>query len=129
MLRTQYHFRRSERGLLAWSVRRLVALSANLPIRKIEVTRIAELDEDRWYSHGSVLPTCRSVVQHCSLMVNADLAHPIILDQAGRVMDGMHRVCKALMQGVVELPAVQFTQDPDPDYVGRSPETLPYSDA
>jgi hypothetical protein len=129
MLRAQYHLRHSERGLLAWSVRRLVALSTNLPIRKIEVASIAELDEDHWYSHGSAIPTCKSVVEHCSLIVDADLSYPIILDQAGRVMDGMHRVCKALMQGVGELPAVQFMQDPEPDYVGQSPETLPYGDA
>src|SRR6266478_5486448 len=32
----------------------------------------------------------------------------IILDNSGRVMDGMHRVCKALLQGIDTVAAVQF---------------------
>ena len=65
-------------------------------------------------------------MEHCSLIVQADLAYPVILDQSGRVMDGMHRICKALMQGIPRVSAVQFVSDPEPDYVGREPESLPY---
>lgn len=125
MIRPQYHFRPSERGLLAWDVRRLVALSRGLPVHDVALSEIAEIDENHWYFHGSV-PTCRSIVEHCALIEAADLAWPIILDARGRVMDGMHRVCKALMTGIGTLPAVQFDQDPEPDYVGREPESLPY---
>ena len=31
-------------------------------------------------------------------------------------MDGMHRVCKALMEGNKTICAVQFKHDPEPDY-------------
>lgn len=41
-------------------------------------------------------------------------------------MDGMHRVAKAALQGRNEIEAVQFDEDPDPDYVGREPDELPY---
>ena len=61
-------------------------------------------------------------------MLAADLAYPIILDSAGRVMDGMHRVSKALMQGATQIAAVQFEQDPAPDYVDCDPDLLPYDD-
>jgi hypothetical protein len=44
-------------------------------------------------------------------------------------MDGMHRVCKALLQGIDTVAAVQFDVDPEPDYVGRDPNSLPYDDA
>lgn len=129
MIRAQYHFRHSERGVLAWEIRRLIALSKQLPVREIELCQITELDQDHWYRHGNVAPSCRSVVEHCSLIVNADLSYPIILDQSGRVMDGMHRVCKALMQGASKIAVVQFESDPEPDYVDRDPHSLPYDDA
>ncbi|MOA54550.1 hypothetical protein D3C78_1781890 [compost metagenome] len=61
-------------------------------------------------------------------MLAADLAYPIILDSEGRVMDGMHRVSKALMQGATHIDAVQFEQDPAPDYVDCDPDALPYDD-
>ena len=126
MVRPQYHFRESENGLLAWDVRRLIKLTSELAMKNIKIAEIAELDENHWYTHE--VPSCRSIIEHCDLIQNADLSHPIILDPKGRVMDGMHRVCQAAMKGVAELPAVQFESDPEPDYVGRDPDSLPYDD-
>lgn len=90
MIRAQYHFRKSSRGLLAWDVRRLVQLSSELPVRQVPVAAIAELDEDHWYADGSGTPNCRSIAEHCALILATDLSYPIILDVFGRVMDGMH---------------------------------------
>ncbi len=126
MLRAQYHFRHSEGGLLAWDVRRLVALSQGLPVLEVPVADIQELDEPHWYSHGTGTPTCRSISEHCSLIQAADLSHPIILDASGRVMDGMHRVCKALVLGASGIKAVQFARTPEPDFIGQEPDSLPY---
>ena len=89
---------------------------------------MAELSENHWYGHDSVEPTCRSIVEHCSLILASDMSYPIILDCTGRVMDGMHRVCKALMEGATSIAAVQFLADPEPDYVNRTPESLPSDD-
>jgi hypothetical protein len=102
MIRPQYHFRNSQKGLLAWDVRRLVKLSEHLPVRRVKVSEIAEVDENHWYFYGNVTPTCRSIVEHCALIRDSDLSIPIILDQAGRVMDGMHRVCKAILEDEVD---------------------------
>ncbi|WP_439834433.1 hypothetical protein [Aeromonas caviae] len=110
-VRAQYHFRASEQGLLAWDVRRLIRLSRN-----------------HWYGHGDATPTVRSVVAHCQLMMAADLAYPILLDSAGRVMDGMHRVGKALMLGHSHIEARRFAVDPEPDYQDCDPDALPYDD-
>lgn len=113
---------------MAWDVRRLIAASRHLPVRQVRVADIAEVDENHWYAHGRTRPTCRSIVEHCVLIEAADLSYPIILDARGRVMDGMHRVCKALLHHMESLPAVQFDEDPEPDFVGREPESLPYDD-
>ena len=69
--------------------------------------------------------TCRQVVGHARLMLDCDLAFPVILSSDGRVMDGMHRICRALFEGLGEVEAVRFIEDPEPDYIGVDPDDLP----
>lgn len=124
MIRPQYHLRDSPEGLLAWDVKGLIERTRSLPSVRIKLSKIAELDENYWYPRG--LPTGRSIVEHLALIEAADLDFPIILDASGRLMDGMHRVCKALARGEKTILAVQLEQTPEPDYVGVSEEDLPY---
>ena len=123
-MRKQYYCRSSPRGLLAWDVDRLVVLSRDFPVRAVPLDDIRELDEPV-FGEGEP-PTWRSVVDHVRLMDEADFIHPIILAADGCVMDGRHRVAKALREGRETIDAVQFTEDPPPDYVGRDPDDLPY---
>ncbi|MGB6689825.1 MAG: hypothetical protein WBE76_18470 [Terracidiphilus sp.] len=125
-MRTQYHFRKSERGLCAWSVERLIELSRGLPRGRVQLAEIREIDEPFWTDGEGQKLTCRQIVDHARLMRECDLAHPIILSSDGRVMDGMHRVCKALLEGLSEIEAVRFIEDPEPDYIGVDPDDLPY---
>ncbi len=122
-MRKQYYFCESDRGLLAWDVDRLVKLAASLPAQQILLSSIRELDEPFWPDSQ---PTCRDFVEHAQLMEETDLRYPIILSFEGRVMDGMHRVCKALLEGRVAIDAVRFEQELEPDHVGRHPNELPY---
>jgi hypothetical protein len=124
-MRTQYYFRQSPQGLCAWDVHRLVELSRTLPRERIPLSAIRELDEPYWGNEGTRTLTCRQVVDHACLMLDCDLAFPIILSSDGRVMDGMHRVCKALLENHTDIETVRFTQDPEPDYIGVQPDDLP----
>ena len=123
-MRKQYYFRPSDRGLLSWDVDRLVELSQSLPRKRVPLSAIRELDEI-WVSDDEPL-TWRMIVAHMELIEAADLSFPIILSAAGAVMDGMHRVAKAVMEGREEIEAVQFDEDPAPDHVGLGPNELPY---
>ena len=125
-MRKQYHFWPSDRGLQAWDVERLIALSRDLPRRRVPLAEIREIDEVHWFDDDYQRPTCRAVLEHMAYIDEADLSFPIILAADGRVMDGMHRVAKAVRGGRTEIEAVQFTDDPAPDYVGRHPRDLPY---
>ena len=127
-MRKQYHFRPSERGLLAWDVDRLVELTSDLTPVDIPLSAISELDEPFWYGRDGDIATCRSVALHAKLMGETDLSYPIILSRDGGVMDGMHRVCKALTCGNKTISAVQFKKDPEPDHVGIAPEDLSYEE-
>jgi hypothetical protein len=123
-MRKQYYFRASPRGLLAWDVDRLVNLTRDLPVRAVPLTEIREIDERVFGDEEP--PTWRSFVGHVQLMEAAELKYPIILAADGAVMDGMHRVAKALRDGRPTIDAVQFSEDPPPDFVGRGPDELPY---
>lgn len=127
-MRAQYHFRQSSQGLRAWNVRRLVGLSSTLPRERVPLSAIRELDEPYWSGEPETSITCRQIAEHARLIRDCDFAFPIILSNDGRVMDGMHRVCKAFVDCLGEIEAVRFLQDPEPDYVGVHPDDLPYDD-
>ena len=125
LMRKQYHFRPSEKGLLAWDINRLVELSKHLTPYQARVDSIQELNENYWFSRDAQ-PTCAKIIEHMRLMQEADLCYPIILSSDGRVMDGMHRVAKAFLEGLEFVEAVKFEETPEPDYIGRQPNDLSY---
>ena len=124
MIRPQYHLRESLKGLLAWDVERLIRLSEGLPVFQLSLSEISEIDQNHWFQR--IVPTCRSIAEHSQLIEDADLSFPVIVDPGGRVMDGMHRVCKALMLEKESILAVRLSELPEPDFVGVLPEDLPY---
>ena len=125
-MRKQYHFRPSPGGLHAWDVQRLIALTDRLPTEEIALARIAEIDENWWYAHESE-PTVRSIVEHLRLVNEVDLAYPIIIDPDGRVMDGMHRVAKALLLGHTTIEAKRLPELPAPDHTDHQTDDPPRS--
>ena len=123
-MRKQYYFRESERGLLAWDVDHLVELSRNFSRKSIPIDAIRELDEP--WAGVDERRSWRAVVDHMRLINEADLSFPIILSADGLVMDGRHRIAKAALEGRNFIDAVQFDNDPPPDYVGVDPDDLKY---
>jgi probable phosphoglycerate mutase len=98
---------------LIYNVERLWELAKSLPTKRVPLEQIKELDEDCWF--GGKAPTLRQVGEHARRIHNADFSHPIILNAAGGLMDGGHRVVKAWLDGKTEIEAVQFDSDPEPD--------------
>jgi hypothetical protein len=125
-MRRQYCFRQTDKGCLIWDVRRLIEISRDFPIINIPLTEIKELDENFWYDNPQNVPTCRSIANHAKLIQETDLKYPIIMCSEGRTMDGMHRVCKALMLGNKSIGAKKLIEMPEPDYIDVSAEDLPY---
>jgi len=124
-LHQQYHFRESENGLLAWDVLRLIKLSKDFAVIQVPVNEIAELKEVYWFSLGAP-PITEDIAQHAKQIFEADLSYPIILCPEGRVMDGIHRACKAFLEERKTISAVRFSELHKPDYVGKQPDELPY---
>ena len=124
-LHQQYHFRQSESGLLAWDVLRLIELSTDFKVHQVPLTDIRELEETYWFGLGAP-PISKDIALHAKQIYEADLTYPIILCPEGRVMDGMHRVCRAYLEENSTILAVKFLELHDPDYVGKQPDELPY---
>jgi hypothetical protein len=121
-MRKQYNFWPGEIGLDAWDVDRLIELSCNLPVKQVPLDSIWELDAPYWGQPLSV----RQVADHVRWVQAVDTSYPIILAAEGRVMDGMHRVVRALLEGRTTIAAVQFEVQPEPDYRNCRPEDLSY---
>jgi hypothetical protein len=128
-VRKQYHFWPAASGSSlfdAWDVDTLITLSAGLPIEQVDVASIGDLDTDYWSDGSGSTRTVRQIVEHARLMLAADLSYPVILGFDGRVMDGMHRIARALLDGREQLPVRRFRTPLPPDHVDVRPDELSY---
>lgn len=125
-MRKQYHFRRINQQLYALDVDRLIQLTQELQSETIALKDIKEYNETYWYSDEGDSPTCRSITEHIKLIQEADLAYPIIICPEGKLMDGMHRVVKAHLEGWTSIQAFRLAMLPKPDYIDVDPNDLPY---
>jgi hypothetical protein len=88
-------------------------LAKSLPVKRVRLSELDGFDEVRWFcGPRNILPTCRVIAEHARDIYECDLSYPIILSPTGEVLDGWHRICKAYVQGVAELDAVQLTTMP-----------------
>lgn len=94
-------------GKSVWSIPRLFNLSSKLPVLDVP---IEHLNIYNTYKEISL----REMVSHFNAVNAADLSYPIILDEDGIIMDGRHRIMKALMLGRKTIKAVRFEQNPPP---------------
>jgi hypothetical protein len=127
-MRKQYSFWPGVGGFDAWDVDRLIRLSAHLPVKQVALDTIGELDSVYWFDDVSERPTVRKVLEHLRLIEEVDVSCPVILGTDGHVMDGMHRIARALLDGHDTINAVQFEVQPEPDYRGCQPDELPYDE-
>ena len=127
-MRQQYHSRKTDDGLYIWDVHKLVEQSKALPIVDVPLSDIKELDENYWFDGDWPVLNVRNIAVHAMLIEQCNLDYPIILDSQGRIMDGMHRCCRALIDNQKTIKAVQFEEDPEPHYIDVPIETLPHDD-
>lgn len=90
-----------------WNVPRLVALSADLPVYDAQLASLC-------LANTVYRENMRGMVSHMKNVLDADLKKPIILDEDGDIMDGRHRIMKALLEGKETIKAVRFDKNPTP---------------
>lgn len=94
-------------GRHSWDVSRLFELSRNLPVMEVPLDHLCV-----HYLYEKI--TLRDMVMHMQAVNDADLNMPIILDEDGELMDGRHRLMKAMLTGAETIKAVRFDENPAP---------------
>lgn len=83
----------------------------NLPVTTYYIDREKILDELVMWQ----IKNFRDFLVHFRRVDNADFSNPLIVRSDGYIMDGWHRIARALLHGVAELPQKRFIVDPEPD--------------
>lgn len=111
---TEFHDRVIDGRRFSWDVSRLRAMTEGLEPCDVPVASIFEFEEVYWFD-GDYRPTCRAVLEHAQRIEAADLTDPILLAPDGYLIDGMHRVAKAVLHGVEAIPAIRLSAYPVAD--------------
>lgn len=124
-----------------WEVAAISSESRELPTFEIHIDKLTECREE-WFGHKPPSDSAHALAhawpetpaedafpvglsesgrqidrwQWIKIM-NADLAQPIILSAAGWVMDGAHRIAKAILHNRSTILCKQFAKDPPPGTV------------
>ena len=114
--RRQTHSTEIDGKRYIWFTDRLWTLAQELPEFDIEVESFQELDRDCWFGTGRT-PTIREVAAHCERINQVNTGLPVVINENGRLMDGGHRLARALLEGNETIKAVQFAQMPEPDAI------------
>lgn len=93
-------------GKNTWSVARLIELSRDFPVYEVPIMAMGI------YKIYEV--NMREFVMHMKTVLAADLDYPIILDEDGEIMDGRHRLMKAMLEGKETIKVVRFQKNPAP---------------
>jgi len=90
-----------------WNISRLIDMSKELEVIEIPLRHL-----DLGILQKAYEP--REFVMHMRAVLEADLRYPIILDENGEIMDGRHRILKALHLNKKTIKAVRFDENPSP---------------
>jgi hypothetical protein len=84
-----------------WTASELVDRAKDLPVLKIPL-------EHMYIDYKFEEMSLRALVSHMMTVLDCDLRYPIILDKDGVIMDGRHRLMKALLEGKKYILAKRF---------------------
>jgi len=110
-LHCQLENNKFQNGNQVWGITRLIERakdleSFDLPLQGIDIgTKI-------W----DAIQSPKKLAEHMKQVMAADLNYPVIMDEEGFIMDGWHRVAKALLEGRATIKAVRFDVTPACDY-------------
>lgn len=90
-----------------WSVDRLIQLSKDFDVMDVPLDHI-----NVYFTYNDL--RARDFVMHMKAVLDCDLKCPIILDEDGEIMDGRHRLMRAMLEGKKTIKAVRFDENPRP---------------
>ncbi|MBF0399973.1 MAG: chromosome partitioning protein ParB [Magnetococcales bacterium] len=106
----QQYIETTDKKKSIWFVSRICDLARNLPVFDLPLVGI-----NTWGLEPKI-ENWNDWISHVNKVMNANLSHPIILSGNGEVMDGRHRIAKAILYGKKTIKAVRFNVTPDCDF-------------
>lgn len=101
-------------GPNVWKVNSLLHHVADQDLEPFDLPLCAIHIGEKVWETGDM--SVKQFVIHWRRASKADLKYPVIMDADGFIMDGWHRVAKALFLGMSTIKAVRFDETPDHDY-------------
>jgi len=105
------HNQRYGNGNGQYVIGNLISRAKSLPVKEMPMDHL-----NLYHLKIAAGESLRQFVSHIKAVMEADLNCPIILDEEGYVMDGRHRIAKALLEGKETIKYVRFEETPAPDY-------------
>ena len=97
-------------GNKRYNVNACITIAASLPVRELVI-------EDMFIDYASPCKDhLRSFIEHMQMVNDADLSYPIIMNENGVIIDGRHRLAKAIIEGHETIKTVRFKSDPESCY-------------
>ena len=90
-------------GSRCWAVTNLIEQAKGLPVFDLPLCCI-NVASKVW----EPIEGAKALAEHMKRVMEVDTEKPVILDEDGYIMDGWHRVARALLDGKVTIPAVRF---------------------
>jgi len=108
------HEQRFRDGDKRYVIKNLISLASELPVQEMPLEHLCI---------SFLKPKIESLFEFvCQVKttLEADLNCPIILDEEGYVMDGRHRIARAILEGKETIKFVRFNETPKPDYYSET---------
>lgn len=93
-------------GERKYNVHAAIFMADKLPVKKLA------LDEMYIEYCAPCKDNFRDFIAHIKLVNDADLSYPIILNENGALIDGKHRLAKAILEGRKTILAKRFVKEP-----------------
>ncbi len=89
-----------------YNIHAAVTLAGDIEVKELSIS-------DMYISYKSPCnDSLRSFLEHVKLVRDADLSYPILLNEDGYIIDGRHRLSKAILTGRKTIKSKRFEKDP-----------------
>ncbi len=95
-----------------WRVGTLIKAADVLDAYEFDLSNISLEDPIRWH-----MSSVRDALAHLDRLRKADISRPIIQRADGCIMNGWHRIIKAMSEGKAFILAKRFKENPKPDFI------------
>ncbi len=103
-------------GRCVWRAEDLWGAAKGVPTIDLPVDDFVDQLNGTCWTQGDEEVTPNWVLCHTRRILNAE-DYPIIIDQDGIILDGVHRLCRAVLEGREVIATQRLTVLPEPIYI------------